>query len=134
MMLTKLALAATCLAMTITIAACGDDDGVGGGSRQEDPVAQGGKPSGEGLISNWPGYVNPSPNDGPIVRFEEQSGVQTEYKVDVNSNVVFFNKLKPVLDQGDSGGRSLFVVTDWMAKRMYDLGYLQEINHADLPT
>ena len=39
-----------------------------------------------------------------------------------------------MLDQGDSGGRSLFVVTDWMAKRMYDLGYLQEINHDDLPT
>ena len=38
----------------------------------------------------------------------------------------------PQLDQGSSGGRSLFVVTDWMAKRMYDLGYLQELNHDDL--
>jgi spermidine/putrescine transport system substrate-binding protein len=26
------------------------------------------------------------------------------------------------------------VVTDWMAKRMYDLGYLQEVNHDDLQT
>ena len=29
---------------------------------------------------------------------------------------------------------SLFVVTDWMAKQMYDLGYLQEINHEDIQT
>jgi spermidine/putrescine transport system substrate-binding protein len=28
----------------------------------------------------------------------------------------------------------MFVVTDWMARRMYDLGYLQEIDHDDLPT
>ncbi len=27
----------------------------------------------------------------------------------------------------------MFVVTDWMAKQMHDLGYLQEINLADMP-
>ena len=27
----------------------------------------------------------------------------------------------------------MFVVTDWMAKQMYDLGYLQEIDYADVP-
>jgi len=120
------------MALTFGIAACGGDD-VGGGDSNEATVAEGGTPSGNVLISNWPGYVDPGA-DGTVTQFEQQSGVQTEYKEDVNSNVVFFNKLKPQLDQGSSGGRSLFVVTDWMAKRMYDLGYLQEINHADLPT
>jgi spermidine/putrescine transport system substrate-binding protein len=28
----------------------------------------------------------------------------------------------------------MFVVTDYMAKQMYDLGYLQEIDYADVPT
>jgi spermidine/putrescine transport system substrate-binding protein len=122
------------LAAAVVIAACGgDDDSVGGAGEGERTVAQGGTPSGEVLISNWPGYVDPGPN-GTIPQFEQQSGLQVEYTEDVNDNVVFFNKLKPQLDQGSSGGRSLFVVTDWMAKRMYDLGYLQEINHADLPT
>jgi spermidine/putrescine transport system substrate-binding protein len=122
------------LAAAVVLAACGgDDDSVGGAAEGDRTVAQGGPPSGEVLISNWPGYVDPGPN-GTIPQFEQQSGVQTEYKEDVNDNVTFFNKLKPQLDQGSSGGRSLFVVTDWMAKRMYDLGYLQEINHADLPT
>jgi spermidine/putrescine transport system substrate-binding protein len=129
-----LAVGAAALAATVVLAACGgDDDSVGGGDTADVTVAKGGPPSGDVLISNWPGYVDPG-SDGTIPQFEQQSGVQTEYKEDVNDNVVFFNKLKPQLDQGSSGGRSLFVVTDWMAKRMYDLGYLQEINHADLPT
>jgi spermidine/putrescine transport system substrate-binding protein len=129
-----LAVGAAALTVAVALAACGgDDDSVGGGDQSNVTVAKGGPPSGDVLISNWPGYVDPGP-DGTIPQFEQQSGVQTEYKEDVNDNVVFFNKLKPQLDQGSSGGRSLFVVTDWMAKRMYDLGYLQEINHADLPT
>jgi spermidine/putrescine transport system substrate-binding protein len=121
------------MALTFGLAACGDDDSVGGGASEEATVAEGGTPSGNVLISNWPGYVDPGA-DGTVAQFEQQSGVQTEYKEDVNDNVVFFNKLKPQLDQGSSGGRSLFVVTDWMAKRMYDLGYLQELNHDDLQT
>ena len=42
--------------------------------------------------------------------------------------------MQPLLDQGESGGRDIIVVTDWMAKRMYDLGYLEEINPDDIPT
>ena len=121
-------------AAALALAACGgDDDGVGGGEDKEVQVAVGGTPNGEVLISNWPGYVDPGPN-GTIAQFEQQTGVSTEYKEDVSDNVIFFNKLKPQLDQGSSGGRSLFVVTDWMAKRMYDLGYLQEFNQEDLQT
>ena len=41
--------------------------------------------------------------------------------------------MQPLLQQGQSGGRSIFVVTDWMAKQMHDLGYLQNINMADVP-
>jgi spermidine/putrescine transport system substrate-binding protein len=126
-----LAAAGGTLAAAVVLAACGGDD-VGGGNSSDVTVAKGGQPSGSVLISNWPGYVDPGA-DGTIAQFDEQTGVTTDYKEDVNDNVVFFNKLKPQLDQGSSGGRSLIVVTDWMAKRMYDLGYLQEINHADLP-
>jgi spermidine/putrescine transport system substrate-binding protein len=131
--LASLAAAIAALALTLGLAACGGDDGVGGGEDGEAPVAEGGQATGEVLISNWPGYVNPGA-DGTIAQFEDESGLQVEYKEDVSDNVVFFNKVKPQLDQGSSGGRSLFVVTDWMAKRMYDLGYLQELDHDDLPT
>ena len=42
--------------------------------------------------------------------------------------------MQPLLDQGESGGRDIIVVTDWMAKQMYDLGYLQELDPDDIPT
>ena len=119
---------------SVALAACGgDDDGVGGAEETEAVTAQAGPVEGEVTISNWPGYIDPGPK-GTVAEFEGESGATVKYVEDINDNVVFFNKLKPQLDQGDSGGRSLFVVTDWMAKRMYDLGYLQELNHDDLQT
>jgi spermidine/putrescine transport system substrate-binding protein len=128
-----LAAAIAALALALGLAACGGDDGVGGGEDGEAPVAEGGEATGDILISNWPGYIDPGA-DGSVAEFEDETGVKVKYEEDVSDNVIFFNKLKPQLDQGSSGGRSLFVVTDWMAKRMYDLGYLQELNHDDLQT
>jgi spermidine/putrescine transport system substrate-binding protein len=134
---TKLAGFATAIAalvLALALAACGgDDDGVGGAEETEAVTARSGPVEGEIVISNWPGYIDPGAK-GTVAEFENETGVQTDHKEDINDNVVFFNKLKPQLDQGDSGGRSIFVVTDWMAKRMYDLGYLQELNHDDLQT
>jgi len=124
--------AALTLAAAVLIAACGGDD-VGGAREGEVEVAQAGKPTGEITISNWPGYIDPGKN-GTVAEFEERYGVDVNYIEDIGSNVGFFGKLQPQLDQGDSGGRSLFVVTDWMAKQMYDLGYLEEFRHEDLQT
>jgi spermidine/putrescine transport system substrate-binding protein len=60
--------------------------------------------------------------------------VTVNYTEDINDNAEVFGKVQPQLDAGESGGRSMFVVTDWMAKQMHDLGYLQEIDYSDLPT
>jgi spermidine/putrescine transport system substrate-binding protein len=121
-------LAVLLFAASLGVAACGG--GNGGGEIQ---VAQGGKPSGEVTISNWPGYIDPGKN-GTVAEFEKATGVDVKYIEDINSNTQFFGKLQPQLENGDSGGRSLFVVTDWLAKEMYDLGYLERFNHADLKT
>jgi spermidine/putrescine transport system substrate-binding protein len=122
--------AALMLAAPVLIAACGGDGGNGGGEVQ---VAQGGKPSGEVTISNWPGYIDPG-KDGTVAKFEKTYGVDTTYIEDITGNTQFFGKLQPLLANGDSGGRSLFVVTNWLAKQMYDLGYLEQLDHADLKT
>jgi spermidine/putrescine transport system substrate-binding protein len=122
-----------CLVAAFTIAACGGSgDSVGGGNESGAQVAKSGDVSGEVTISNWPGYVDEG-KDNTVAEFEEENGVKVKYIEDVNDNAEFFGKLQPQLQKGDSGGRSLFVVTDWMARQMYDLGYLQEIDHADLP-
>jgi spermidine/putrescine transport system substrate-binding protein len=127
--LRMLVAAALMLAAPVLIAACGDDGGGGG----EVEVAQGGKPSGEVTISNWPGYIDPGKN-GTVAEFEKTYGVDVTYIEDVTGNTQFFGKLQPLLANGDSGGRSLFVVTNWLAKQMYDLGYLEQLDHADLKT
>jgi spermidine/putrescine transport system substrate-binding protein len=119
------------LVLVLGLAACGGT--TGGGDNSDVSTAEGGPVKGQLTISNWPGYIDPGPK-GTVAEFEEESGVSVDYIEDVNDNDTFFGKLQPQLEQGESGGRSIFVVTDWMAKQMYDLGYLQEIDHADLTT
>lgn len=118
----------------VALAACGGGgDSVGGGSDSGVEVAKAGPVKGEVTISNWPGYMDKG-SQNTVAEFEDKTGVKVDYVEDVNDNAEFFGKLQPQLEEGKSGGRSIFVVTDWMAKQMYDLGYLQELDHSTLPT
>ena len=65
--------------------------------------------------------------------FEKATGVKVKYIEDVNENDGFFAKVQPLLAKGESGGRSMFVVTDWMAAKMRELGYLQNLDKSALP-
>lgn len=127
-----LAVLIAAVTLAVGLAACGGG-GAGGGNGGETTVAEGGKAKGELVFSNWPGYIDPGKN-GTIAEFEEKTGVKVDYIEDINSNDSFFGKLQPQLEQGQSGGRSLFVVADYMAEQMHDLGYLEEIEKDDLPT
>src|SRR5687767_15135118 len=106
------------LATALGLAACGSDEGgiegdSGGG---ETTVAQAeGKPSGDLYIANWPFYIDKE----TVADFEKETGINVTYREEVNDNNEFFGKVQPLLDQGESGGRDIFVVTDWMAKKMY---------------
>jgi spermidine/putrescine transport system substrate-binding protein len=122
--------AAAALALGLT--ACGGGGG-GGNDSGETTVAKGGEAKGEMTISNWPGYIEPG-KEGTVAQYEKDSGVNVQYIEDVNDNNSFFGKMQPLLDKGESGGRSIFVVTDWMAEQMHNLGYLQELDRGDLPT
>lgn len=121
------------MALGLGLAACGDDTVGGGGNDAEVTTAKAGPVKGELTISNWPGYIDPG-QKGTVAEFEDKTGVGVDYIEDINSNDAFFGKLQPQLEQGESGGRSIFVVADYMAKQMYDLGFLQEIDKGDLPT
>jgi spermidine/putrescine transport system substrate-binding protein len=131
-MLSKLTAALAVLIGTLVLAACGGDDG-GGLEGESDggdvETAQGGEVSGELTISNWPLYIDKK----TIPNFEEETGVSVKYIEDVNDNTEFFGKLRPQLASGESGGRSIVVVTDWMAEKMYDLGYIQNVDKEALP-
>lgn len=126
------AIAAAGLAASLTPLACGGDS-VGGGREGEVEMATTGDVTGDLVISTWVGYIDKKAPT-TIEEFEaEYPGTTVDYNEDVNDNLDFFGKVQPLLDEGESGGRDIMVVTDWMAKQMYDLGYLQEIDLEDLP-
>lgn len=115
------------LIAALLLAACG---GGGGGIEGGDDTGQvstamaEGKPSGTLAISNWPFYID----NKTVPDFEKATGISVKYTEDVNDNAEFFGKMQPLLDQGESGGRDIMIVTDWMANKMYDLGYLQDFD------
>ncbi len=125
-----LGLAAT--AAALGIAACGGDDGIeGGGGAEEATVAEAeGEATGELTISNWPFYIDRK----TVPEFEQESGLSVKYIEDVNDNAEFFGKMQPLLADGEAGGRDIFVVTDWMAAKMRNLGYLQDFDKDAIPT
>jgi spermidine/putrescine transport system substrate-binding protein len=116
--------------LALGLAACGGGGGIeGGGSTEAETVKLQGKPSGTVTISNWPLYID----KGTVPAFEQATGLSVKYIEDVNENAEFFGKMQPLLSRGESGGRSLFVVTDWMAAKMRELGYLQNLDKAGIP-
>jgi len=118
-------------AVALGLTACGGGGGgiEGGGEKEAPKVKLEGKPSGSLTISNWPLYID----KGTVPAFEKATAVKVKYIEDINSNEEFFNKMQPLLSRGESGGRSIFVLADYMVAKMHQLGYLQELDKSALP-
>lgn len=86
-------------------------------------------------FSNWIGYIDPIKKSGSTLKkFEQQTGITVDYKNgDVNDNETFFAKVSPQLQDCKPTGRDVFVVTDYMAARMIDLGWIQKLDHDKIP-
>jgi spermidine/putrescine transport system substrate-binding protein len=82
-------------------------------------------------FSNWPLYIEE--DRGTLREFEREFGTKVRYVEEINENQEFFGKVRPQYAQGDSGGRDLHVVSDYMAARMMRLGYVQRLDHSELP-
>jgi spermidine/putrescine transport system substrate-binding protein len=88
------------------------------------------------VFSNWIGYLDPinKPDTSTMEKFEQETGIKVDYRNgDVNANDTFFAKVSPQLQDCKSTGRDVFVVTDWMAARMVELGWLQKLDHDNMP-
>ena len=116
-------------AASVVLAACGSSGGIEGsdGGATGHPTAKAqGKPSGDLTISNWALYIDKK----TIPEFEQATGINVHYVEDINSYDEFFGKMQPLLSKGESGG----AVADGgrrlaRAKEMYDLGYIQKLDH-----
>ena len=88
-------------------------------------------------ISNWPLYIDQDdPKTGYVstmTKFEKHFNVKVNYRTDINDNVAFFPKVVNQLGSCTSTGRDMFVLTDWMAARMVNMGWIQPMEPARVP-
>jgi spermidine/putrescine transport system substrate-binding protein len=112
------------------LAACGSETGGSSESKQTEVIKKG-KIAGPLYVANWPLYIDEKHET--LKKFEDKYGAKVKYVEEINDNTEFFGKVRQQYDRGDSGGRDIHVVTDWMASKMINLGYVEKLNHAALP-
>jgi spermidine/putrescine transport system substrate-binding protein len=112
------------------LAACGEETGGSSESKQSEVIKKS-KIAGPLYVANWPLYIDEKHET--LKKFEQRYGVSVKYVEEVNDNNEFFGKVHQQYDRGDSGGRDIHVVTDWMAGKMIQRGYVQKLDHAALP-
>lgn len=87
------------------------------------------------VVSNWPGYMDED-DDGyvsTLTEFRRRTGIEVDYTADVNDNLEFFAKVVNQLGSCETSQRDLFMLTDWMAARMIQVGWIQPLDRAKVP-
>ena len=111
------------------LAACGSSSTTSSSSSSAPPPDDGKPASGTLRISNWPLYMA----DGFVAGFQTKSGLTVDYKEDFNDNEQWFAKNKDPLSRKQDIGADLVVPTQFMALRLKQLGWLNEISDTRVP-
>ncbi len=99
------------------LAACGSDDESAGG------------PSNALWHDNWPGYMDEETLD----LFRKESGLDFKYTEGFNDNNEYFAKVQADLAAKKSIGPDIITPTFWLAARLIDLGWVQEVPFDNIP-
>jgi spermidine/putrescine transport system substrate-binding protein len=114
------------------LAACGSSKL--GPRKESAKVITKGPISKELVFANWPLYIDVDKGRHPTLdKFHKKYGTNVKYIEEINDNNQFFGKVNQQYAQGNSGGRDLHVVTDWMCSRMKRLGYVQRLDKTAMP-
>ena len=87
-------------------------------------------------FANWPLYIDVSDDEKrrpTLQRFEREFGVEVEYIEEINDNEEYFGRIQAPLSQGQSIDRDIIVLTDWMAGRLLELGWLEQLDTSAIP-
>ncbi len=87
------------------------------------------------IVSNWPAYLDEA-EDGAkntLQDFEAATGIKVDYTDDVSDNADFFAKVRNQLGDCQPIGRDMMMLTDWMAARMIQLGWVQPLDADKVP-
>ncbi|WP_168627832.1 MULTISPECIES: PotD/PotF family extracellular solute-binding protein [unclassified Cryobacterium] len=85
--------------------------------------------------ANWPAYIDED-DDGnypTIEGFQEKTGISVEYLIDVDDNNTYYAKVRDQLALGQDIGADTVCLTDWMITRWINLGFVQDLDHANIP-
>ena len=132
-----LAGAAGIAGMSALLAACGAGGGTGAASSSGPQPAQDVSET-EKVVkwANWALYLDYDEESGTrptLERFSEETGIKAEYVEDIEDNDTFYGKVQSQLAQGQDIGYDIVSPTDWMAARLIRQGYVQELDHANIP-
>jgi spermidine/putrescine transport system substrate-binding protein len=87
-------------------------------------------------FANWPLYIDVSDDEKTrptLEQFTREFGVEVEYIEEINDNEEYFGRIQAPLSQGQSIDRDLMVLTDFMAARLVDLGWLAQVDKSATP-
>jgi spermidine/putrescine transport system substrate-binding protein len=120
-------------AAALALAAC--STGGGGGSAK--PSAAEDKSDSDKTLTwaNWSFYLDED-DDGnypSLQAFEKESGLKVTYDVAVDDNNTYYAKVKDQLALGQDIGADVVCLTDWMISRLIGQGYVQKLDHANIP-
>lgn len=80
-------------------------------------------------ISDWAFYMV----DGFIADFQNKAGITVDYMEDFNDNEEWFAKVKEPLSRKQDIGCDLVAPTSFMVGRLHSLGWLNNVNAANIP-
>ena len=124
----------TVSSLSALLAACGGVEGTQekAQERSKQRSAEANHPKteiGNWTFSNWPLYM-----DKKVLRsFDREYGGKVRYLEDINDNYEFFGKVRQQLEQGESIGRDLVVLTTYMGGRWVRNGYVEPIDKRNVP-
>jgi len=91
-------------------------------------------------FTNWPAYLDIAQDaDGKRIRpsldlFTKETGIEVEYRADINANEDFYAAIRPALEAGQSTGHDIIVLTNGQElSEMIALGYLIQLDHSLTP-
>ena len=119
-------------ALALALAACAKP---GGATKTLSPAKDVSDTEKVVVWDNWPYYMDGEDDESfPSIRaFEKESGIKCDYNIVVNDNNEYFAKIKNSLASGTDTGADTFCLTDWMAGRLIDSGYVQPLQYDLLP-
>jgi spermidine/putrescine transport system substrate-binding protein len=91
-------------------------------------------------FTNWPAYIDiGKDSEGNRTRpsldlFTKETGIQVEYRANINANEDFYASIRDALEAGDYTGHDIIVITNGQElTEMMALGYLIPLDHSLTP-